>query len=174
MMDRSDPAPQAEARFAALAKLVATAGGAGYSPVAPGTMGTLVAVPLALATAAWPLWLYGTLCCTIIAAGVVSASAADRAWGTHDSNRIVIDEVAGYLVTVAVANRASWLALALGFVIFRALDVIKPPPARWLDRNLAGGLGVVMDDVAAGVQGALLMLLLAASGVLDAVARWPG
>ncbi|HEY4059844.1 MAG TPA: phosphatidylglycerophosphatase A [Kofleriaceae bacterium] len=144
-----------------LAKLVATACGAGYSPIAPGTCGTLVTIPLAFALRNAPLWLFALVTIAIILVGVWAADRADRAWGTHDSGRIVIDEVAGYLVTVALVDRASWLVLLVGFVIFRALDITKPPPIRWLDENLPGGWGVVLDDVAAGVLGCVIMVALA-------------
>jgi phosphatidylglycerophosphatase A len=144
----------------ALAKLVATALGAGYSPVAPGTCGTAVAVPLAWALSSLSLWQFGLLAAAVTLLGVACAARADRAWGTEDSQRIVIDEVAGYLVTVSFVDRSSWAPLAAGFVIFRALDILKPPPVRWLDEHLPGGWGVVMDDVAAGVMGAGAMLLL--------------
>ena len=153
-----------------VAKLIATAGGAGYSPIAPGTCGTLVTIPLAYALRSAPLWLFALVTVAIILIGVWAADRADRAWGTHDAGRIVIDEVAGYLVTVALVDRSSWLVLLVGFVIFRALDITKPPPIRWLDQNLPGGWGVVLDDVAAGVLGCVLMVVLAHFGAFGRVA----
>ena len=147
-----------------LAKAIATALGAGYSPVAPGTCGTAIAVPLAWALARAELWLFFIITVVITLVGVWAAATADRVWGTHDSGRIVIDEVAGYLVTVAVVDRSSWLVLGVGFVVFRFFDIVKPPPVRWLDENLPGGWGVVLDDVAAGVMGAAVMWALAHFG----------
>lgn len=149
-----------------VAKGIATAGGAGYSPVAPGTCGTLVTVPLAWALSALPLWQYAVVVLAVIGIGIWAAGRADAAWGTHDSGRIVIDEVAGYLVTVALVDRAQWVPLAVGFVVFRALDILKPPPIRWLDQNLPGGFGVVIDDVAAGVLGLGIMVALDRFGAL--------
>jgi phosphatidylglycerophosphatase A len=102
----------------------------------------------------------------VIGIGIWAAGHADGAWGTHDSGRIVIDEVAGYLVTVALVDRAHWAALAVGFVVFRALDILKPPPIRWLDQNLPGGFGVVIDDVAAGVLGLVILVALDRFGAL--------
>jgi phosphatidylglycerophosphatase A len=154
----------------AIAKGIATACGAGYSPVAPGTCGTLVTVPLAWALAGLPWWQFAIVVAGVIAVGIWAADRADRAWGTHDSGRIVIDEVAGYLVTVAAVDRASWAPLAVGFVVFRALDITKPPPIRWLDQNLPGGFGVVIDDVAAGVVGCVIMIALDHFGALAALA----
>jgi phosphatidylglycerophosphatase A len=144
----------------ALAKLVATALGAGYAPRAPGTCGTAVAVPLAWALSSLSIWQFSLVAALVTLLGVACAARADRAWGTEDNQRIVIDEVAGYLVTMIPVDRSSWAPLAVGFVIFRALDILKPPPVRWLDEHLPGGWGVIMDDVAAGVMGAGAMLLL--------------
>lgn len=140
-----------------VARVIATAGGAGYSPVAPGTAGTLVTVPIAWLLRDAPLLLYLGVCAAVIAVGIVAAGAADRSWQTHDSGRIVIDEVAGYLCTMAWAPRGSLGALAAGFVLFRILDIVKPPPCRAIDRRVGGGLGVVLDDVVAGLYGALIL-----------------
>lgn len=153
-----------------LSKVIATAGGAGYSPIAPGTCGTAVAVPLAYLLRGLPIWQFAIVTAAITALGIWAADRADRAWGTHDSGRIVIDEVAGYLVTMTLVSRGHWAPLAVGFVVFRALDIIKPPPVRWLDENLPGGWGVVLDDIAAGVIGMALMVALDRFGALDALA----
>ncbi|MEZ4365657.1 MAG: phosphatidylglycerophosphatase A [Kofleriaceae bacterium] len=148
-----------------LARAVATAGGAGYSPVAPGTCGTIVAVPLAWALAPVAAPLYLLIVVGITALAIAAAHRADQAWGTHDSGRIVIDEVAGYLVTMALVPRDQAWPLLVGFVVFRAFDIIKPPPVRWLDEHLPGGVGVVLDDIAAGVMGAAVMVGLAYAGL---------
>ena len=150
----------------ALSKVIATAGGAGYSPIAPGTCGTAVAVPLALLLAALPVWQFSIVLIATTALAIWAADRADRAWGTHDSGRIVIDEVAGYLVTMTLVDRSHWIPLAVGFVVFRVLDIVKPPPVRWLDENLPGGFGVVLDDIAAGVIGMFVMLALDRFGAL--------
>jgi phosphatidylglycerophosphatase A len=152
-----------------LAKAIATAGGAGYSPVAPGTCGTAVAVPIAYVLAEVALWQYAIIVAAITAIAIWAADRADRAWGTHDCQRIVIDEVAGYLVTMALVDRAHWPGLACGFVAFRFFDIVKPPPVRWLDEHLPGGAGVVLDDVAAGIMGMLTMIGLDHFGALRAL-----
>jgi phosphatidylglycerophosphatase A len=149
-----------------LSKAIATALGAGYAPIAPGTCGTAVTVPLAWALAPLEIWQYALVVIGVIAIGIWAADRADRAWGTHDTGRIVIDEVAGYLVTVALVARDHWVPLAVGFVVFRILDIFKPPPVRWLDRHMPGGFGVVIDDVAAGVIGMFVMLALDRFGAL--------
>ena len=158
----------------ALAKLVATAFGAGYSPRAPGTCGTAVAVPLAWALASLSMWQFGLVAVGVTLLGVACAERAGRAWGTEDDQRIVIDEVAGYLLTVLPVDRSGWAPLAVGFVVFRALDIGKPPPIRWLDEHLPGGWGVMLDDVAAGVLGAGVMLLLDRTGALAALGALAG
>ncbi len=150
----------------AFSKLVATAFGAGYAPRAPGTCGTAVAVPLAWALASLSVWQFGLVALGVVLLGVACAQRADRAWGTEDNQRIVIDEVAGYLITVLPVDRSAWAPLLAGFVIFRAFDILKPPPIRWVDEHLPGGWGVVLDDVAAGVMGAAVMLLLDHFGAL--------
>lgn len=150
----------------AISKLVATAFGAGYSPRAPGTCGTAVAVPLAWALASLSVWQFSLVALGVTVLGIYCAQRAGRAWGTEDDQRIVIDEVAGYLVTMIPADRSSWAALAIGFVVFRLFDIVKPPPVRWLDEHLPGGWGVMLDDVAAGVLGAITMILLGHFGVI--------
>jgi phosphatidylglycerophosphatase A len=153
-----------------LARAIATAVGAGYSPVAPGTCGTAVAVPLAWLAADLGIPGFAALTALTIAVGIWAAGAADRSWGTHDSGRIVIDEVAGYFVTVALVERGDPLTLGVGFVVFRALDILKPPPVRAIDRRVGGGAGVVLDDVAAGVLGGAVMVGLALAGAVAAPA----
>ena len=130
----------------------ATFFGTGYFPVAPGTAGTAAAVPLwwLLAHQSWPVYLVATA--GVVASGIAAAERAGRFYGVADSGHIVIDEVAGYLVTMAFLPRA-WLPAISGFVFFRLFDVLKPPPARFFDRDprWKNGFGVVLDDVAAGV-----------------------
>jgi phosphatidylglycerophosphatase A len=154
-----------------VARAIATAGGAGYVPIAPGTAGTAVAVPLtyALAGLGWAPFLAVTAAVTAI--GIIAAGEADHSWGTHDSGRIVIDEVAGYMVTMAPVDRHDLWTLVIGFALFRLLDQLKPPPARAIDRRMGGGAGVVLDDVAAGVWGAAIMWGLAHWGALAALPR---
>jgi phosphatidylglycerophosphatase A len=130
--------------------LTATWGGSGFSPVASGTVGTLAAIPLYLVLARLPLPLYllSTVAFTLFACWV--SGLAEQVFAEHDSGKIVIDEVAGYLVTMT-ALPCSWQAVCAGFFLFRLFDITKPQPARWLDRSLKNGYGVVLDDVAAGV-----------------------
>lgn len=140
-----------------LACIVATAGGVGNAPLAPGTCGTLAAIPIAWWCRDVGALPYLALVALVALAGTWAAGVADRAWGAHDSQRIVIDEVAGYLLTVAFVDRGSGWMLAAGVLVFRVLDIAKPGPIRWLDRNVHGGLGVMLDDLAAGAAGACLL-----------------
>jgi phosphatidylglycerophosphatase A len=145
-----------------LARAVATAGGVGYLPVAPGTAGALLVVPVLP-------WLSSSLGRAPVAtmAGVVAvvvvaiwaAGAAQRSFGSHDDGRVVVDEVAGMLVT-GLFLPATWVAAGIGFLAFRLFDVWKPPPIGWLDRHVAGGLGVVADDLLAGVYAGVLVRVL--------------
>ena len=130
--------------------VAATWFGTGFSPFASGTVGTLGAIPLYLALARLPLPLYllTTVAFTLFACFI--AGHGEALWGEHDSGKIVIDEVAGYLVTM-IALPPSWQAVTVGFLMFRLFDILKPQPARWFDRSLKNGYGVVLDDIAAGV-----------------------
>ena len=154
-----------------MAKAIATAFGPGYSPIAPGTCGTAAAVPLAWLLRDLSLPLFALICAAVTAIGIVAAELADRAWGTHDNGRIVIDEVAGLLVTVALVDRSSFWVLLAGFGVFRFFDVVKPPPVRAIDDKLGGGVGVVLDDVAAGFMGCAVMVALDALGFFSWLAQ---
>ena len=135
-----------------LALTWATFFGAGYAPFAPGTAGTAAAVPLwwLLSHLSWPFYLLATA--AVALTGIAAAERAGRYYGVADSGHIVIDEVSGYLVTMSFLPRGILPALA-GFVLFRLFDVVKPPPARFFDRDprWKNGFGVVLDDLAAGV-----------------------
>lgn len=150
----------------AVAVALATAGGVGYAPVAPGTFGTAVTVPLVLAASSLPQWGYLVLCVAVTLVAIAAAGRADRVFGDHDSGRIVVDEVAGYFWTMVAAPRDSLSALVLGFLLFRVADIVKPPPARQIDRRLGGGAGVVLDDVAAALWAAVAMWLLVRFGAV--------
>jgi len=137
----------------ALAILVATAGGIGYAPVAPGTWGSLVVVPLFPwlgALHARSVVAHVGLVALVIAAGIWAAGRADEAFGAHDHGRIVVDEVSGMLVA-SLCVPGTWTAAWLVFVLFRVFDVWKPFPANRIDRRWPGGLGVVGDDLVAGL-----------------------
>jgi phosphatidylglycerophosphatase A len=141
-------------------KLLATWGGSGYAPVASGTFGTLAAIPFYLLLAQLPLPLYLLTLVAFLFLACWVSGRAEIIFQEQDSGKIVIDEVVGYLVTMT-AIPLEWRSVVVGFFLFRFFDIVKPPPARWFDRQLKNGYGVVLDDVAAGVYAWLVLWLLA-------------
>ena len=147
------------------ATLVATSCGAGFVPVAPGHSGTLTAVALAWGLSHVGGWAFGLALFLVLAVGTLAAEVWGVATGVPDDQRIVIDEVAGYLATLMFVPR-SWPNLIVGFFLFRLLDVWKPGPIGRADRTLSGGIGVMADDLVAGVIGAFVMIALHYSGAI--------
>jgi len=132
--------------------------GSGLLPVAPGTWGSLAAclVQLGLiAAGAANAWTSVAIACLALAIGIPAASRAERYYGKKDPGPVVIDEVSGYFLTVALAPATVGTAIA-GFVLFRAFDIAKPPPARQLER-IPHGTGIMVDDLAAGVYAGLAL-----------------
>lgn len=134
--------------------------GSGLAPRAPGTAGTLAAIPLYLFLQDLPLVIYLPVVAVLVLAGIAICSHAARRLGVHDHPAIVWDEIAGYLVTMIHAPRG-WEWVAAGFVLFRLFDIAKPWPIRWFDRHVHGGLGIMLDDLVAGVFAALGLQLAA-------------
>jgi phosphatidylglycerophosphatase A len=125
-----------------------TVGGCGYAPVAPGTVGSAVAlVVLWLVPLSIPARVALVLVTTV--AGIVGSGRVERVTGTKDPGIIVIDEVAGMIMSVLWLPQSPAVLIA-AFVLFRVFDVVKPPPASW-SQALPGGLGVMLDDLIAGV-----------------------
>jgi phosphatidylglycerophosphatase A len=146
------------------ATVIATSFGAGFVPRAPGHSGTLTAVPLAwaLAKGGDVVFIAGLVAVSLV--GWWAAEMFGRYTGREDDQRIVIDEVAGYLMTLVLVPR-SGVNLVLAFLLFRLFDVTKPPPVRQLDRHIGGGLGVMVDDLAAGVYAGAILFALQHFGV---------
>ena len=130
--------------------------GSGLAPRAPGTFGTLAAIPVYLLCAQLPLMIYLLVVAAAFAVGVYLCGRTARALGVHDHPGIVWDEVVGYLMTMAFAP-SGWLWVVLGFVCFRLFDILKPWPIRVLDRSVHGGLGIMIDDALAGGLAALCL-----------------
>jgi phosphatidylglycerophosphatase A len=133
--------------------------GSGLSPVAPGTFGTLVAVPLYLLFAQLDIALYIGLTLLITLVGIWFCDVTANNLGVHDHSGIVWDEIAGYLITM-IAAPPGWVWVVVGFVLFRLFDILKPWPIRWLDKHVQGGFGIMIDDVLAGIMSLLVLQLL--------------
>jgi len=133
--------------------------GAGFSPFASGTVGTLGAIPfyLALARLSLPLYLVTLVAFFFFSCWV--AGHAEEIFGQKDSGIIVIDEVIGYFITMT-AVPVSWQSVAAGFLLFRFFDIAKIPPARFFDRKVKNGYGVVLDDVVAGLYACMILHIL--------------
>jgi phosphatidylglycerophosphatase A len=151
-----------------LALLICTVGGVGYSPIAPGTAGSVAGLVfyaafrwIGLSPRAEALAIV-----LIVVAGAWSGTLAERHFGTTDPGAGVIDEVAGMLVTLYLLP-VTWTLAIVGFLVFRVLDVFKPFPARQLE-SLHGGWGMMADDVMAAIYGNLLLrvAIMSAPGLL--------
>jgi phosphatidylglycerophosphatase A len=141
-----------------------TVGGAGFFPFAPGTVGSAVAVVLYLATRHWSMAAQAGLLLAIIVVGVWAAGVTATYLNREDPGPVVIDEVAGQLVTLFMTG-AGLTGAIIGFFVFRLFDIIKPWPAAQLE-DLDGGVGIMADDLMAGVYGWLVV-----TGILW---WWPG
>ena len=139
---------------------LATGFGSGLSPKAPGTMGTLMAIPCYLLIAGLPPVAYLGVLLVAAVAGIFICEAATRAIGMDDHGGIVWDEIVGYAITMFLAPTGWWWILA-GFLLFRLFDIIKPWPICWFDRRVHGGLGIMLDDIVAGVFAWVCLQLLA-------------
>ena len=142
--------------------LVASGGPVGYSPVAPGTAGSLLGFLIYWLLPSWPAWAWGGFAMIMFFLGVPICTVGESIWG-RDAHRIVFDEIVGYWTTMFLLPKMLGIAV-LGFFIFRFMDVLKPFPAGRSQR-LPGGWGVMMDDLIAGLY---------SSAVLHGVLLWRG
>lgn len=132
--------------------------GTGASRIAPGTFGTLVALPVYWAMQGLSLWWYLAIVLAMFLFGIPLCSYAARRIGVHDHSGIVWDEMVGYLLTMTLAP-TGWLWMLVGFVWFRLFDIWKPWPIRLLDQQLGGGFGIMVDDLLAGIYAAVLLYI---------------
>lgn len=124
--------------------------GAGASPKAPGTVGTLVAIPIFLLLSDLSLPFYLVAVVLVTGLGIFICDRCAKDLQVHDHSGIVWDEIAGFLITM-IAIPDSVIAVFMGFALFRLFDIWKPWPIRYLDRQVKGGLGIMLDDVIAGL-----------------------
>ncbi|MFN7924287.1 MAG: phosphatidylglycerophosphatase A [Bryobacteraceae bacterium] len=154
--------PAASPRAGMFSTLWATWFGCGYSPVAPGTVGSLAALAIAYAAhvwLGWSGWHFFALALLMVTSAVKAAGRVAESLGSEDPQIVVVDEVVGQWMALGGAMTLNWKTWLLAFCLFRAFDIWKPFPARQLE-NLPGGTGIVADDMAAGAYAALVLLLL--------------
>jgi len=133
--------------------------GSGLAPFAPGTFGTLAAIPLYLLIQPLSLPIYLLIVAVVSFVGIWLCDWSSKSLGVHDHSGIVWDEFAGYFVTMIAAPK-EWLWIAIGFALFRLFDIWKPWPISVLDKKVAGGLGIMVDDLLAGIFALFFLQLL--------------
>ncbi len=151
------------------ANVVATFFGIGHLRPGPGTWGSLATVLVWFAACPFIPAAYRTPSAIaasvfVVAIGIPASTAVSRAYGSKDPQFVVIDEVAGQLIAL-IAIPVAWKSFLLGFILFRGFDILKPPPVRQLER-LPEGVGIVVDDVGAGLYALMVMQLLRHFGLL--------
>ncbi|MFK8049195.1 MAG: phosphatidylglycerophosphatase A [Halioglobus sp.] len=151
--DRSKPRP-----FSQPVQFFAFGFGSGLSPWAPGTAGTLMAVPLYLLVSDLSLPMYSLFIAVMTLLGIWFCDVASRELGVHDHPGIVWDEFVGYWITLW-ALPATWTWIIAGFVVFRIFDIIKPWPIGPLDKKVKGGFGIMVDDIVAGILACITLHL---------------
>jgi phosphatidylglycerophosphatase A len=138
---------------------VAVGLGSGLSPMAPGTAGTLLAVPLVYFLQSQTLIIYTMVTLFVLLTGPWICGYAANKLDAPDHSGIVYDELAGFLITMFMVP-ANWVLLVIGFLLFRFFDAVKPWPISWLDKNVHGGLGIMLDDVLAGLVSLLCLQMI--------------
>lgn len=128
--------------------------GSGLAPVAPGTFGTLVALPIYFFLSSFSLIFYLLCLLVFFLIGCWTAGKTSSTLGVHDHSGIVIDEIVGYLITMILVP-FNWPWVIMGFLLFRLFDIWKPWPISIIDQSVHGGLGIMLDDVVAGLYGLL-------------------
>ena len=134
--------------------------GSGLAPKAPGTFGTLLAVPLYLLLFQLSLLPYILVVVIAFAVGIYLCGRTATDLGVHDHPGIVWDEFVGFWITM-IAAPAGWLWVVIGFILFRLFDIWKPWPIRFFDKNVESGLGIMIDDVLAGIYALMVLQLIA-------------
>lgn len=146
----------------AVALFIAQGAYSGRAPKAPGTAGTVAGVLLYLAMSGLSAGVYGALCAALFFIGVGTAGRAETLLGRTDHPSIVIDEIAGFLLAMLLVP-ATWYSVAAAFVLFRFFDIVKPFPLKRI-QSLRGGLGVMLDDIGAGIYtNSILQIVLVVS-----------
>lgn len=139
--------------------------GSGLVKKAPGTFGTLAAIPVYLLLAQTSFVVYSLLTVIATLVGIKICDDAANLLGEHDFNGIVWDEITGYFITLWFVP-FSWQAVLLGFVLFRFFDILKPFPIKWIDQHVHGGFGIMLDDVLAGIFASGVLFLCKMTGII--------
>ena len=139
--------------------LLATGCGVGYAPIAPGTLGTLITIPIYYFFSAIPSPIYELTLITLFFLSSWISGQAQNYWGRQDDSRIVIDEMMGFLITMLWLPKTIFSVIT-GFFLFRFFDIFKPFPIRRMEKKWKGGWGVVLDDVMAGVYANILLHII--------------
>lgn len=156
-LDAAPPRPDRQFLFAHPAHFLALGFGTGLSPKAPGTVGTLAALPIYFVIGTLDRPVYWSLTAVLLVAGIWICGRTGTALGVHDHGGIVWDEIAAFLLVLPFAPPV-WWGYVLAFVLFRLFDIWKPFPIGWLDARVHGGLGVMLDDVLAAVYAAVVLI----------------
>ena len=156
-MSKNTPIPQGFLKSPI--HLLALGFGAGCVPKMPGTVGTLVGILfyLPMMTLSWLLYIGATI--VLLLFGIWLCEVTTRHLGVHDHGAIVWDEIVGFLITMT-AVPPDWRFVLMGFVLFRLFDICKPWPISWLDRKVTGGLGIMLDDVLAGIFALIVLQII--------------
>lgn len=133
--------------------------GSGLAPKAPGTFGTLAAIPVYLLLATLPPSFYALAVLVMTVAGFYICGKAADDVGVHDHPAIVWDEFVGFFITMFMIP-ISWQSILLGFILFRLFDIAKPWPISFVDKKVSGGFGIMIDDVLAGIFALIIMQLI--------------
>ena len=145
-----EPSALREVALGTPSGLLAFGFGSGLSPFAPGTIGTLVAIPFAIAMKTMPTVVFWIVLVLMFLLGIELCNRVSRKLGVHDHGGIVWDEIVGYCLSIALVP-LQWQWFLAAFVLFRFFDIYKPWPIRQLDKKVSGGLGIMIDDVVAGI-----------------------
>jgi len=140
--------------------------GSGLAPFAPGTFGTLIAIPLYWLMQFQSLAVYLSIVLVVCIVGIWICDKSSEMLGVHDHSGIVWDEFAGFFITMIAAPKG-WLWILIGFLLFRLFDVLKPWPISILDKKMQGGLGIMIDDIVAGIFALVCLQLINYYGVLN-------
>jgi len=141
-------------------RLTASVFFSGHVPFAPGTCGTLASIPLFLLLCRVAQgWWYAAAVVAVALVAVWISGMAEQIYGRKDPPEVVIDETAGFLVTMTAIPPTA-LYILLGFVLFRLFDILKPQPAGWINSRMHGGSGIVLDDIVAGLYANIILHIL--------------